>query len=112
MVLSRTNPGPTVDNRIMSWLSLYGLTQTDESNAQIKLWRGWTNEEKAYVVKEAFDNYYINSDDIRGYLATSRLNTVSNLLFPVATFLLYHNLLQKTLFKRATAKTAGGVLCN
>ena len=38
----------------MSWLSLYGLTNYEKEGGEIKLWRAWTNEEKAYVVKEAY----------------------------------------------------------
>lgn len=96
----------------MSWLSLYGITNYEKEGGEIKLWRGWTNEEKAYVVKEAYEKYYINSSDIKEYLNASRLNTISNIIFPVATFTLYHNFIQKSLFPRYFNKTAGGLVGN
>jgi hypothetical protein len=61
------------------------------------------------VVKQAYEKYYISSEDIKSYLTYSRLNTISNILFPIATFYVYHNFIHKIFFRRSFNKTAGGL---
>ncbi len=62
---------------------------------KLKPWFGLTEEERSYVVLQAYKNHFLSSDEVQGYLRHVRWLNASNIAFPLIAYPLFKG----TLFK-------------
>jgi hypothetical protein len=67
----------------MAKLSLY-TTGYDEVKKDLP-WDFWTDEEKSWVINQGYERFMLKSDELKSYLRSSRLLTITNALVPMAT---------------------------
>lgn len=66
----------------MAKLSMY--SNPDESK-QYMPWDFWTDEERSYVINQAYTEFFLKPEEIQPYLRRGRLLTLTNWIFPVVT---------------------------
>lgn len=81
----------------MAKLSLYS---NPDQPKEYMPWDFWTDEEKCYVINQGYENFMLKPEELTTYLRSSRLLTLTNWIFPLATLpltnYLFRNRIQMT----------------
>jgi hypothetical protein len=65
---------------------------------RLKPWFHYTDEERSFVIFQAYKNRILKSEDLTSFMRTNRLLNWSNWLFPLAAYPLFNNFLWKGSF--------------
>lgn len=70
----------------------------DYSKLETLPWYFWTDEERSYVIKQAYERLYINSEDVKPYLDVTRRHYISQYVVPAGLAIAYQFGLRHTSF--------------
>lgn len=65
---------------------------------KLKPWFTLTEEERSYIVYNAYKARVLASDDVKGYLRTTRIHHIANFVFPIVAY----PILKRSVFKYAS----------
>ena len=82
----------------MPRLSVY-KTGYDDGDEYVKLWEFWTEEEKSFVIHNAYQHLHLSSEEVRSYLATSRMHSITQWVGPLVLAGAYQFVLKDSVFK-------------
>lgn len=62
----------------------------DYSKLETLPWYFWTDEERSYVIKQAYERLYLTSEEVKPYLEVTKRHYISQWAVPAALAVSYH----------------------
>ena len=82
----------------MPRLSTYKIGYDSPEEYEVKQWEFWTEEERSLVIGEAYKRSILTSEEVKPYLSTSRMHSITQWVVPIGLAALYQGVLKKTAF--------------